>query len=174
METGNVGHKMRTGPLWEVLRLAAEDVPEQLFLEKATKAKDELCDQIHDIWREIQVLDNLVARLVPNATWEAGWGSAFSRRANQQQSTSQTTHSVPVGRDKGVRVLEIAKVRISGGAKQVKSKDIVPILKREGFAGSDRDLSISVGNILARAEGWERIKPGVYKPAQLAFSTNGA
>ena len=77
------------------------------------------------------------------------------------------TMAIPVEKwrdQRSRRVIEIAEDVIYGGAASVTSKAIAENLRNESFEGSIRDLAVSAGNILARAEGWRKVKAGEYAP----------
>ena len=50
------------------------------------------------------------------------------------------------------------------GTASVRSVAVAEELQKEGYEGSTRNLAVSVGNTLARAEDWEKVSPGEYAP----------
>jgi hypothetical protein len=62
------------------------------------------------------------------------------------------------------RVFLIASEMVNRGAKTVTAKDVARRLRLDGEELSEKDLATAAGNILSRAEGWKRVKPGVYAP----------
>ena len=149
----------RSGPLWEAIRLAAAGAPKEEFLAKAMEAKEEIVSHVYDLHREVTILDNLVARIAPEVKWETGW-SVTSRATVSGSLPRQTTPT------RSRRALEIASKLVADGATAVSARAIAEVLGKEGFQGSVRDLTISAGNVLARAEGWRRIRRGEYEPVQ--------
>ena len=158
-------HAQRRGLLWEVLRLVASDVPEEEFLAKAKEAQNEMRDRFYELWREVNVLDNLVIRVVPHADWTAGVASDEREvRSPATSATPPTSIFIPA-QSRTDRVLEIAQAEIAKGATSVTSKKIADVLISQGANSSPRDLAVSAGNILARNPGWIRVRSGEYVQA---------
>ena len=159
----------RKGPVWEVVQLALEAAPVEELLKKACEAKRNIYDDMRQMSYDNGILDGLITRLVPDAVanglWVAGWwdgGSALDDSYNGKQASL-----IPVEKwrdQRSRRVIEIAEDVIYGGAASVTSKAIAENLRNESFEGSIRDLAVSAGNILARAEGWRKVKAGEYAP----------
>jgi hypothetical protein len=159
----------RKGPVWEAVQLALEAAPVEELLKKACEAKRNIYDDMRQMSYDNGILDGLITRLVPDAVanglWVAGWwdgGSALDDSYNGKQASL-----IPVEKwrdQRSRRVIEIAEDVIYGGAASVTSKAIAENLRNESFEGSIRDLAVSAGNILARAEGWRKVKAGEYAP----------
>ena len=147
----------RKGPLWDTFRLALEGAPTEEFLAKAKKAKADIVNRAYELWNDVTLLDQLVNRIAPEVEWKTGW--AWELRSTTK-STPPEQHETP----RSQRILEIAEELVADGAKKVKSKTIVKLLIEEGYKGKERDLAVSVGNILARSDGWIKVSPGIYKP----------
>ena len=149
--------------------MALEAAPVEELLKKACEAKRNIYDDMRQMSYDNGILDGLITRLVPDAVanglWVAGWwdgGSALDDSYNGKQASL-----IPVEKwrdQRSRRVIEIAEDVIYGGAASVTSKAIAENLRNESFEGSIRDLAVSAGNILARAEGWRKVKAGEYAP----------
>ena len=165
---------------WEALRLAAEGAPIEEFIEVAAKAQGEIADEYYRLWQETAILDNLVARIAPEAAWVSGVPStgrdAFGRLVVRtppmepiQKALLPTQAVLPTQallRTRTARIMEIAQELIANGAVTVWSAQIAKILRREGVEGLPRDLAVSAGNVLARTDGWEKVQPGEYAPVR--------
>lgn len=152
--------EQRTGPLWQAIRLAADGAPEGEFLARAREAKEAITDSFYTLWREITVLDNLVARVAPSADWQEGIQERHGSGPSSRPPTTAPTQSASVRQR---RILELANKFADGGATSVSSKAIAEQLVVDGFPGSMRNLSVSVGNVLARSGDWQRGRPGEYE-----------
>ena len=151
------------GPLWDAIRLAGEGAREEDFLAKAQEAKENITNRFYELWRETAILDSLVVRVAPSAVWHEG--------IQERQSSippgpppAEVPPKRPSASARGRRTLVLAQQAAKAGATTVNSKNIAEHLSAEGFSGSIRDLSVGVGNILARSGAWKRIGPGEYQP----------
>lgn len=143
--------KQREGIYWDVLRLAATGSP--AFIDKAREAKKGLVDKLYQMTHEMRSIDNLVAQLAPDSDWVNGFPS------DERGPLSYGTQGVS-GRPKAA--LSIANRIIANGAATVDSRQIAQQMLGQGFAGTVRDMSVSVGNILNRSGKWRRSGSGVY------------
>lgn len=155
----------REGAYWEALRLATENSPVDEFVTKAREAQDEITAAWWELFRRSTILDNLVADLAPDVEWTAGTNSAgrdpYGRLPRQLTGTPSALSRTP----RGERVMEIAGALLVAG-EIVTTTAIVETLQREGYEGEARNLSVSVGNVLARNDGWERLRAGEYAPVE--------
>ena len=145
----------REGGIWDVVRMALDGSPESEFLVKALEAKRALSETLTDLWREMTLLDNLVASVTPTANWTTGY----------YQEPPKTVTLVPTqgAVNRNTRVVEIARGILDEGAMTVTSKAVVEVLQNEGDKTAKANLAVSVGNILTRAVGWGRVGPGEYE-----------
>lgn len=150
-----------TGILWDVLRFAYEKNFKK-FLEKAREAKRENYETMLDLQRENAIIDNLVAKLMPDEEWMQGWwdGSSPVVRPRYIQQNK------PTPAQRAQRVIAIANGLVRGGAQTVTTSKIAETLQAEGYEGQARDLAVSIGNTLAREGSWKRVKPGEYAPIE--------
>lgn len=136
---------------------ASEPTPSESEIRaKARDAKKKLTDEYLAIWRSLNLVDNLVAVYAPDPSWQWGW------------VVEQPTQTVPppaVTSGRAARVLELASAMVRQGNSTVTSRAIASQLMAEGEEGKLRDLATGVGNVLARAPGWRRVRPGEYAPA---------
>lgn len=127
----------------------------------AWRSKRDLTDANFALYRNILLIDQIVANYAVEAvdpTWVWGW-------ANEPQQPTAPVQSSNAGvSDRVSRVLRIAHDLINQGEKVVMSKEVARRLKLEGDDSSEKDLATGAGNILARAEGWRKIRPGMYAP----------
>ena len=148
------------GKAWDAIRLALEGPSDAEFLKKAHEAKQQLSASMYDLWREINLLDALVAQIAPGATWQTGFLQAA------ELTNKSTVDLIPSQQrfvqTRAERILEIADEMVGNGTNPVISKEIVAVLRREGERTPEANLAVSVGNVLARAEDWKRIGPGTY------------
>ena len=131
--------------------------PERIQVE-ATEAKMQMSDEYIALYRSLNLVDNLVSVYAPDPNWQ--WGFSLAQVGVTTPTASQTQSP------RMKRVLEIALNLIERGAEVVASKDIARQLAQEGAQGSEKDLGTSVGNILARARGWQKVRPGEYAPVK--------
>ncbi len=61
----------------------------------------------------------------------------------------------------------IASEMVNRGAKTVSAREIAHRLRIDGEELAEKDLATAAGNILARASGWRRVRPGVYEPVSV-------
>ena len=147
------------GPLWDAIQLALQGVPEEEFIAKAKEAKEDITDRFYDLWHETTILDNLVARIAPAADWVAG---VIERPAEATSNRPPTTPPAKTPSTRQRKILEFADAFTADGGGIVLSSEIAEQLSNDGFPGSERDLAVSVGNVLNRS-GWKRIEPGRYQ-----------
>ena len=153
----------RKGAYWNALRLAAEGAPIPEFIAAASKAKEEIGDAFYLLWQETNVLDNLVAQLAPELAWTPGVASAgrdnFGRLiARMPVATIQKATAA----NRAARIIGIVEALVDDGATTVQSATIAETLQQEGWEGTARNLSVSIGNVLARTKSWKRIRSGEY------------
>ena len=159
----------RKGPVWEAVQLALEAAPVEELLKKACEAKRNIYDDMRQMSYDNGILDGLITRLVPDAVanglWVAGWwdgSSALDDSYNGKQASL-----IPV--EKWARPTVSSRHRNSRGCYLRGSgirnqQSYRREFENESFEGSIRDLAVSAGNILARAEGWRKVKAGEYAP----------
>ncbi|MFQ5826067.1 MAG: hypothetical protein ACE5IA_01805 [Dehalococcoidia bacterium] len=148
--------EQRKGPLWDVLRLAAEGAPTQEFLAKAVLAKEDIVRSIRNLCRDVSILDNIVAHIAPDAHWVGGVVGLSPPAAGPVPHRQ-------IARDRKRRTLEIAESMLADGTNRVNTKAVAEALRREGFQDSVHMLTISAGNTLAHTHVWRRIEPCEYE-----------
>ena len=114
-----------------------------------------------ELAQENGILDNLVARLIPVAEWVNCWWDVAGSAIGSAGSPVRLIPSHTSTRTR--RVLEVAEDRNYDGESTVTSKGIAEQFRNDGYEGSVRDLSVSVGNILTRSKLWVRVGAGEYE-----------
>ena len=161
-------NEKRKGAYWEAVRLATEGAPIADFVAKAREAKEEIMDRWYEVWRQSSVLDNLVADLAPHVEWKSGASSDRTRdvygRPGARLVTQTTTSPTPPPARRPTRADRIRAIAedLHEGGSTIHTAAIVAALQNEGFQGPGRNLSVAVGNVLARSNGWHRVRPGEY------------
>jgi len=143
-----------------VMALVLQSASPEDIRREAWATKRRLTEENWALWRSILLIDQIVANYasaVVDATWVWGW-------ANEPQTSAPTAQGSKATSDRGARVLRIAADMVNQGAKIVTSKEIAKRLKVEGDESSEKDLATGAGNILTRAEGWRKVRPGEYAP----------
>ena len=165
-QQGNLNLPVRDGLVWDAVRLAADGAPVEQFLEKAMEAKTHIAKRAYNLWREVQILDDMVDYLAPDEPWVKGWSLDLATGESRAASPlSNPNDSKQDGSARARRILEIADGLLAD-ADTVLSKGIATILLEEGYKGRIRDLSVSAGNVLSRSDRWKRFGPGEYGLSQ--------
>ena len=160
----------RISAYWQVLRLATENAPVDEFVNKAREAKEEISSAWWELYRRSNVLDNLVADLAPEVEWHTGVNTGgrdpYGRPTADLRVVEAPRFSVrqvPGRAARSDRIIEIADALSEADDDDtVYTSAVVEALQREGYEGNKRNLSVSVGNVLFRADGWMRQAAGKY------------
>ena len=139
--------------VWELSALAAAGAKPEEVVGKAKEVKDDIHKKLLALWRQSNILNEIVAFVAPEAEWERGFPEETDRQAPLLQATV----------DRGKRALIAAEELYNEGTRTVSSKAVAELLIKYGFSGSVRDLSISAGNALARSVVWRKVKAGHYR-----------
>ncbi len=142
----------------QIMELALKKAAPAEIRAQAKQAKAQLFAEYLEIWRIVNHIDNLVITYANDPTWL--WGLQLE----PPQSVEAPSTSATKGSERTRRVVQIAADIASRGNRTVAAKDIARRLKAEGEQLPEKDLATAAGNILARADGWRRVKPGVYTP----------
>lgn len=125
----------------------------------ALEAKLLLKDENLALWQMAWAIDQLVTTYAPDPGWV--WGLADQEPSQVVQTAAQNGPGLS---DRAKRVVAIAEGLIRDGAKTVATKAIAERLRAEGDEGKPRNLAVAAGNVLARVQGWERVRDGEYAP----------
>jgi hypothetical protein len=130
---------------------------------EAWATKKRLTEENWALWRAITLMDQIVINYAPDASWQFGWVQDPQAVAAAQVGVQ----GVKPSSDRAARVISIATGMVNQGAKTVTSKAIGDRLRLEGDEASSKDLATGAGNVLARAEGWRKVRPGEYAPVAI-------
>ena len=153
---------------WKALTLGACRVPTAEFIVIARQAKEEIVDAYYELGRMVAILDNLVVQVAPEIDWTSGATTGLDRDVYGRPLPRVAFPNV-TSPSRTDRILEISERLIAmadEGTTSVRSVAVAEELQREGYEGSIRNLAVSVGNTLARAEGWYKVGPGEYGPIE--------
>jgi hypothetical protein len=139
----------------EVMQMIMAGKSKETIRAKALEAKKAMTESYLEMFRSLNLVDQLVSVYAIDPLWTWGW--LFPQAAPSPNIGKSTRPE---------RVVAIAKALLSQGAKTVTAKDIAEQLQREGESATIQNLTISAGNILYRTTGWKRVKPGEYAPTQ--------
>lgn len=150
----------------ELMKLTMEGGSREQIRAKAMTLKQDITDWYFEVWRWLNLADNLVSIYAPDPKWP--FGMLLPAAPGTQQSTPE-----PARTPRGARVLAIARAMVTEEhATTVTARAIAERLSRDGEAGSLKDLATGAGNHLARSKEWRRIKPGEYTPVQQEVSAS--
>ena len=151
---------------WKALAIGASREATPEFINIARQAKEDIMDAYYELARMVAILDNLVVQLAPEANWTPGAIGSSARDA-YGRPIARPTAIIPyvTSPSRTDRILEISEWLMAlEETTSVRSVAVAEELQKEGYEGTIRNLAVSVGNTLARAEGWEKVGPGEYAP----------
>lgn len=142
----------------EIMQMVLQGAEPSVVRASAANAKARLFQEYVEVWRVANLIDTIVGTYANDPTWQIGL-------VPQQQAQAVDAATQPKATsERGRRVLAIASDMVNRGGKTVSARDIAHRLSMEGEELPEKDLATASGNILARAAGWKRVKPGVYAP----------
>jgi hypothetical protein len=152
---------VHSAELRELMKLIIEEAPKSKILTKARKIKIGLSTSWMELQRVIGLLDGMVNQYAPDSDWQQGfWLPTSPQRVILQATSARPITRLTSLRTRPYRILEVAKgVTIDD---TVTTKSIIDQLRAEGDQRPEKNLAVSVGNVLVR-HGWERVGTGKYK-----------
>lgn len=148
-------------PLAEIMSLIVGKAPKSKIITRAKEIKIEITTAWSDAQQAIAFLDQMINRYSPDMEYPQGFlfqnppqvvirpGTAITPTPMRVSVIADATH-----------ILELTKKLASDGV--IETKSIINQLRTEGDQRPDRDMSKSIGNILAR-NGWKWVGTGKYQ-----------
>ncbi|HEY8695208.1 MAG TPA: hypothetical protein VIR57_20965 [Chloroflexota bacterium] len=142
-----------------VMELALSGASKDKIRNAAVAVKQALNEEVAALWRTATLVDSLVAMYVNDPSWPLGFLPAppAAPVAGPQQLRQP---------NRTQRILEVARKMAESGDGTVSGKAVAEQLRNEGDQTPIRNLAVSAGNLMARSNEWETVKPGVYRLVQ--------